>query len=350
MSAGEPVPLVGRIICMLRDAWSSSFGLGSHSWFGTSANEHAVLDYIKFIYLFLVERAHFVRCTSKKRMRSKLYLFNCFGMVGLPVVLLVLCLIFRIAKHENGVCVLGVENIAIIPLLAFDTVANIYLTLLFLVPLCNLYSYKGMPRTPATLRLRSVAMRSLCGAIATLTISILNVTLLMALHGEAGWICLLCCNCDILFSAIVIQCITSRDNAGTASMASTDREANGSLRPSMTQELKPRSSQSTSSAPGRVSLSAMDRCSTKSHSNADEPHCCGGILVTTTIKREEIQPGGTSRSRDRDDGTIQTDESYLAEEGRMHVDGTVYDDYNSVLHPPQPTATTTITSGSRLGT
>lgn len=41
----------------------------------------------------------------------------------------------RIAKLENGMCEIGMKSAAMIPLLAFDTVANIYLTILFLVPL-----------------------------------------------------------------------------------------------------------------------------------------------------------------------------------------------------------------------
>ncbi|KAF5125114.1 hypothetical protein E5D57_009800 [Metarhizium anisopliae] len=83
----------------------------------------------------LVSGQHFVRGTTKKRMRSKLYMFNCFGMLGLYVVVGILNVVFRIAKLENGVCEIGMKSAAMIPLLAFDTVANIYLTILFLVPL-----------------------------------------------------------------------------------------------------------------------------------------------------------------------------------------------------------------------
>lgn len=61
----------------------------------------------------------------------------------------------------------------------------------------------------------------------------------MSLNGEPGWVCLLCCNCDsksfyaarsyvngvltiveiVLFSAIVIQWVTTRDNAATRTTA-----------------------------------------------------------------------------------------------------------------------------------
>lgn len=66
-----------------------------------------------------------------------------------------------------------------------------------------------------------------------------NLTVLMSLNGEPGWVCLLCCNCDskssyrsgfsvngvltiveiVLFSAIVIQWVTTRDNAATRTTA-----------------------------------------------------------------------------------------------------------------------------------
>ncbi|KAL7623847.1 hypothetical protein AAE478_005403 [Parahypoxylon ruwenzoriense] len=40
-----------------------------------------------------------------------------------------------------------------------------------------------------------------------------NLTVLMTLDGEPAWVCLMCCNVDILFSTAAIQWITSRDDA-----------------------------------------------------------------------------------------------------------------------------------------
>lgn len=67
-----------------------------------------------------------------------------------------------------------------------------------------------------------------------LTSSHSNLTVLMVLNGEPGWVCLMCCNSDskcppvmdkilsdlidiVLFSAVVIQWVTSRDSAGSSS-------------------------------------------------------------------------------------------------------------------------------------
>ncbi|KAL7944345.1 hypothetical protein V8C42DRAFT_326541 [Trichoderma barbatum] len=84
----------------------------------------------------------------------------------------------------------------------------------------------------------------------------------MALNGEPGWVCLMCCNCDILFSAIVIQWVTSRDNAGTVS--------------------------STSSGEARRSRdlgSGMNRLSTPSELHETPPSTLAGISLVPTRRR-----------------------------------------------------------------
>ncbi|GKT49360.1 uncharacterized protein ColSpa_09541 [Colletotrichum spaethianum] len=107
------------------------------------------------------------------------------------------------------------QKVSMIPLISFDAVVNIYLTILFLIPLKSLYTFKHFPKTPANIRLRTVALRTFIGALCTLTSSIVNLTVLMVLNGEPGWVCLMCCNSDILFSAIVVQWVTNKDNVAT---------------------------------------------------------------------------------------------------------------------------------------
>ena len=99
------------------------------------------------------------------------------------------------------------------PLIIFDAVLNFYLTLLFVIPLRKLYSYKNSPNSI----LRTVTLRSFVGSLATLTSSVVNLTVLMVLKGEAAWICLMCCNADVLFSVLVLHWVTSKDKASTAS-------------------------------------------------------------------------------------------------------------------------------------
>lgn len=77
-----------------------------------------------------------------------------------------------------------------------------------------------MPRSAANMRLRTIAFRTFIGAICTLLSSIVcvapslrcprselmrtarNLTVLMALNGEPGWVCLMCCNSDSKFFCV----------------------------------------------------------------------------------------------------------------------------------------------------
>ncbi|KAK6356019.1 hypothetical protein TWF718_000392 [Orbilia javanica] len=61
-----------------------------------------------------------------------------------------------------------------------------------------------------------MAIKTLCGSCATLTSSVTNLMVLMILRGEPGWICLLVCSADILFSALVLHAITNKDHQGSS--------------------------------------------------------------------------------------------------------------------------------------
>ncbi|KAH0373216.1 hypothetical protein KCU65_g546, partial [Aureobasidium melanogenum] len=93
------------------------------------------------IYYFLVEKVHIIRTTNTARRKSKLWLFNFFGVICPYVVLVILNFVFRIAYiNEKGVCVIGMKRRALVPLITFDVVLNVYLTSLFLHPLLLLFT------------------------------------------------------------------------------------------------------------------------------------------------------------------------------------------------------------------
>jgi len=89
---------------------------------------------------------------------------------------------------------------------------QVYLTLLFVLPIrskyirsfllvqellifsivLELYSH----RRSVNAALRAVALRTFIGSCATLTSSVVNITVLMVLEGEPGWICMMFCNAD----------------------------------------------------------------------------------------------------------------------------------------------------------
>lgn len=133
-------------------------------------------------------------------------MFNSFGMLGVYIVVVILNFVLyvfnqsegislsanhcsRITRMENGQCIIGMKSVAMIPLISFDAVVNVYLTIMFLIPLksispftflgsvshltvTDLYSFKNMPRTQANIRLRTVAFRTFVGALCTLLSSI----------------------------------------------------------------------------------------------------------------------------------------------------------------------------------
>jgi len=124
------------------------------------------------------------------------------------LVVIVMNFVYRFAYiNDHGVCVIGMQKISMIPLITFDVVVNIYLTMLFLLPLRKLYSYQHNKNNS----LRKMALRTFIGSCATLTSSVVNLTILMVLKGEQGWICLMCCNVDILFSVVVLHWVTAID-------------------------------------------------------------------------------------------------------------------------------------------
>ncbi|KAI8153621.1 hypothetical protein K4K49_002293 [Colletotrichum sp. SAR 10_70] len=256
---------------------------------------------------------HIIRGATKPRLKSKLYIFNSFGMLGVYAVIAILNFIFRITRIDDGQCYIGMQKVSMIPLISFDAVVNVYLTILFLIPLKSLYSFKNFPKTPANVRLRTVALRTFVGALCTLTSSIVNLTVLMALDGEPGWVCLMCCNSDILFSAVVVQWVTNKDNAatqGSSGGASRSNDAN----PFVVDDFRggPEGGYSPHIAPsqkhvmddmGEISLDSGTRSefanSDKGSSEAERQRhassastipSTGAVMVTTTIKRES-KPG-----------------------------------------------------------
>jgi len=74
--------------------------------------------------------------------------------------------------------------------------------------------------------LHTIAFRSFIGSCATLTSSVVNLTILMVLKGEPGWICLMCCNADVLFSVIVLHWVTQVDRASNSSSANSNTRSN----------------------------------------------------------------------------------------------------------------------------
>ncbi|KAF4944849.1 hypothetical protein FSARC_14564 [Fusarium sarcochroum] len=249
-----------------------------------------------FIYIFLVEKVHIIQSNSKPRMKSRLYLFNSFGMISIFLVVVVLNFVYRYSRIENGQCIIGMRNISLLPLLLVDVVINIYLTILFLLPLKSLYSFsKSLPKSQTHLRLRNAALRTFVGSCCTLLSSVANMTLIIYMGGEPGWMCLMCCNIDILFSAVVIYWVTSRDNASNDTQSRSDGYQSSDRRygtRTFTSEVRTGAPifGSPTGTVAEVALVASNTHHSEPDSRSAASDCNSGpgsgIIVTTTIQRQ----------------------------------------------------------------
>lgn len=191
-----------------------------------------------------------------------------------------------------------------LPLIIFDAVVNLYLTLLFVVPPRTLYSYKKHPNSG----LRIVAIRSFVGSLATLTSSVVNLTVLVSLRGEAAWICLMCCNADILFSVLVLHWLTSIDNSG-GSMAGTSPSGSSPHTLSLKKTL------------GRSTLCSASPYSVDGQSgNFGNPKGNGQVTTSISAGEEwktngELELQGRPKALKRKGEATDTKESV----GRLHV-------------------------------
>jgi hypothetical protein len=192
-------------------------------------------------------------------MKTKLWLFNCLFMLLPYTIFVIMNFVFRITYiNDSGVCIIGMQKIAMLPLITFEVIVNVripfsaassfrhtklnqpqvYLTALFVIPIRDLYSYKHN----ANPTLHRMAKRSLVGSLATLTTSVINLTILMVLKGEPGWICLMCCNADILFCVLVLHWVTSKDKQNVSTSPQSDAGFNTTGSRSVTRSDQRRSS------------------------------------------------------------------------------------------------------------
>jgi len=195
---------------------------------------------------------------------------------------------------------------------------------------------------------------------------------MMALNGEPGWVCLMCCNSDsrypkspppsifnpllpaVLFSAIVIHWVTSKDNAGSGSQTGTNhynengsragRDPHASTRQMNTIPVAPPSSHGTDS---EVSLvAAVNAQSSDDGRDMDIAKVSttsggGGVVVTTTIHRQSRPASGFSLDMDAKKVKDDDGEATYGYSPRSPTYGV--NNHHDIPEPPR----TRITAGSQ---
>ncbi|KAI2634234.1 hypothetical protein GGS26DRAFT_38537 [Hypomontagnella submonticulosa] len=163
-----------------------------------------------FLFCYLVMKLIYTFFTEKALFENQIIDFS----AAIYGIICILSSVYHIAHVNNEGCILGIQRLALVPLLIFEIVANVYLAIVFLSPLRNIYLSQGpSPGPPNPPRLHSVAIRAFIGVLGTTTSTVVNLTVLLALNGELGWVYLTSCNADALFTVLVIHWATSRDNA-----------------------------------------------------------------------------------------------------------------------------------------
>ncbi|KAG2219434.1 hypothetical protein INT45_002319 [Circinella minor] len=160
------------------------------------------------IYFWLVEKVWVVSAVRKARMKTTSYKFHLLLMTPFAITF-TLMILFHIAELlEDGTCMIGLQPIASIPLLAYDFIFNLYMTILFVRPL--LKAGKSISTDWKSTRLHDVARRTLVASVVCLFVSFANIFVLTLMNGrERGAVCLACCYVDVTINVVTIHWVTS---------------------------------------------------------------------------------------------------------------------------------------------
>jgi len=131
------------------------------------------------------------------------------------MVVAALSFIFRENEITNTFCMIGIKRIITIPLTSYDVGVNVYLTILFLLPLRKLPTFEQRGSV-ANKKLRQMTKRCVMGTMVTTFSTAANLSVLASLGSEQAWLCLMCCNADLTICVATLHWITSfGDHEGT---------------------------------------------------------------------------------------------------------------------------------------
>ncbi|PVF91915.1 hypothetical protein CPB86DRAFT_820087 [Serendipita vermifera] len=160
------------------------------------------------IYIFLADKVYIVWSANNpvSRMQSRIWILCGIVLLGY-IAIFILMLVARIGYiRADGTCVIGLEGMASIPLLAYDCFLNVFLTTLFVWPLLR--------RKLSNPKLHALAKRTCYAATVALGTSVVNILILTLLHGrQLGWVCLGSCGFDVTVNAMVIFAISRKSQS-----------------------------------------------------------------------------------------------------------------------------------------
>ncbi|KAI9363269.1 hypothetical protein BD770DRAFT_381167 [Pilaira anomala] len=183
------------------------------------------------IFAWLIEKVYVVSSIRTTRWKSKAYKFHLILMTPY-IAIFTLMIIFHIAEIDAaGICIIGLEPVASLPLLIYDFLINLYMTIFFIRPLLKLGSGSKKINWKAS-RLNEVALRTMIASVVCLVASFANVFSLVMFEGrERGLVCLTCCTVDVTINVTTIHWVTSHSGSKRLNMehSTNNRESNPEL-------------------------------------------------------------------------------------------------------------------------
>ncbi|KAI9254295.1 hypothetical protein BY458DRAFT_521071 [Sporodiniella umbellata] len=163
------------------------------------------------IYIWLAEKVYVVSASRKGRWNTPSYKFH-MALLSPYVAIFILMLTFhRVKIEDDDTCVIGLGPAATYPLIIYDFVYNLYMTVLFIKPLMNMGGANTVFENNPNSRLHQVALRTLIASIVCLIVSFANIFALILLGGrERGVLCLICCTLDVTINVITIHWVTTQ--------------------------------------------------------------------------------------------------------------------------------------------
>lgn len=161
-------------------------------------------------FLFLIERAHIISWPVNPRHKTIEYVASVLLIMVPYAGVTVLAIAYRTMEDSaETVCLIGIKDHALYPLLAIEVLSQVYLTLRFLVPLVMLrLTGKGL-----LLPLEGLVRRTFIGSLIDLLSSLGVRISFLLFDGEPAWLCCLACKVDALIASSVLHWITKPTNS-----------------------------------------------------------------------------------------------------------------------------------------
>ncbi|KAI8328837.1 hypothetical protein BC941DRAFT_444151 [Chlamydoabsidia padenii] len=166
------------------------------------------------MYCWLIEKVWVVNAGRASRWQTKSYRFHVLLLAPYIAIFSLMIIFHNAWLLDDGICMIGLQPIASVPLIAYDFIFNLYMTVLFVLPLMKIGNDTNMDWKQS--RLHEVAKRTMWASVVCLVASFANVTALAILGGiERGVVCLTCCFVDVMVNVVTVHWVTSQPSGKT---------------------------------------------------------------------------------------------------------------------------------------